>query len=261
MPLKRLRPRMLTPSKDVRIEPKRATDGSMDTWEVVIGSGAIQKLAKAAGVAEEVAAWLYEPLKFMMFSLQCEVSDRPDRSPSGPTLIKYLQSVQSASCKLKALLQPRWVTREMRIFEDGELRQQTFGTRGLPTLEPGNARAYMKTSFEIDQEVLGDMQAVDRLVKRSSAMLDWLRVPAATRQRRPGSSGALDLSKRYIANCALDWWMHFGNDDERSDKFIAFADQLYRLAGFTLKPPAIRGQLTSAVGRRNAKASEIRTRS
>jgi len=66
--------------------------------------------------------------------------------------------------------------------------------------------------------------------------------------------GARNPTKQYIADHALEWWMRFGYGPERTDRFIGFADVLYRLAGFEMRSPTIRGQLTSAVKRHAPKA-------
>jgi len=63
--------KQLNPSREVRIEPRRAADGSA-TWHVAIAPSAMQNLAKAAGVNEVDLSWLREPLEFMMFELQCQ---------------------------------------------------------------------------------------------------------------------------------------------------------------------------------------------
>src|SRR5262245_9387907 len=62
--------KQFNPSREVRIEPRRAADGSA-TRHVAIAPSAMQKLAKAAGVNEVDLSWLHEPLEFMMFELQC----------------------------------------------------------------------------------------------------------------------------------------------------------------------------------------------
>lgn len=80
-------------------------------------------------------------------------------------------------------------------------------------------------------------------------------------QRLRPVSGALNLPKRYIADCALNWWSYLGRSDKRSKDFVAFADQLYRLAGFKLRPGAVRAQLVSALKRRNADVSTRSKRS
>jgi hypothetical protein len=60
--------KVVNPSREVEIVPTRGSDGG-ETWDVVIASKAIQKLAKAAGVSEAELSWLNQAVKDMMFDL------------------------------------------------------------------------------------------------------------------------------------------------------------------------------------------------
>ena len=229
------------PSPEVRIVPKRASDGG-ETWEVVIARSAMQKLAKYAGVTEADLNSLCEPLKFMMFCLQHEKSDWATL----PKRIEHLRKASSATCELDELLRPEWVAFEMYLFEDRELRQQMFGTRGVVDLRRADrqkAKEWMRASSELQKQVTQDVEAVRRIGARLSTMRDQI-------VRRPAPpSAATNPAKQYIATFALGWWTALGHGPSRTKNFIAFADCLYRLAGFKMRVPAIREQLVSAVKR------------
>ena len=253
MPSKPAGSKTFTPSKDVTIESKPTPDGG-EIWDAVISNRAMLRLAKAAGVSE--LEWLREPLAFLVLQLHWQTLDWV---PLTPAQLEELLKVQSASRTLQALLSPKWITTKMKKFEARNLGQRLFGTRGV--IDLGNnadvqkTKEYWRTWAELKKEILSDKEAVTRVLSRVSAMLN-----ETQRQDRPAVGGALNLQKRYIADCALTWWTHLGHDDERSKDFIAFADQLYRLAGQKMKPGAIGAQLGFAIRRRDASAVGKRSR-
>jgi hypothetical protein len=243
-----------TPSREVTITPKRATDGG-ETWDVVVASCAIEKLADAAGVAQSDLGWLNDALKFMIFQLQCA---KCDRAPTWPNQKKHLRTTLKAARKLEVLLRPQWLAAKMRLFEDLELRQQTFGIRGVIDLK---TRADLQKFKEMDRRachllegVMRDVEAVTRLRLRLSYMID---------QFGPGPAlpVASNLMKQFIADSALHWWtsLVLGEPQPQSKKLTAFADVLFRLAGFQMRSSAIAAQLTSAVKRRRAKSNKQRS--
>ena len=74
----------------------------------------------------------YDALRLMIFQLQCAKSDQ---APTWPNQKKHLQRTLKATRKLEVLLRPQWLAAKMRLFEDLELRQQTFGIRGVINLK------------------------------------------------------------------------------------------------------------------------------
>jgi hypothetical protein len=68
----------------------------------------------------------------------------------------------------------------------------------------------------------------------------------SNRARAPSSPNLM----RHLRATSTAVRMHLGHGAERTDKFIAFAEILYLLAGFAMRPPALRAQLTMAVKRR-----------
>ena len=141
----------------------------------------------------------------------------------------------------------------MLAFQERELRQQLFGTSGIPEAKSmSEAEGYLSAVEKVTVGLQKEAQAVDRICARSRAMIDWLEPGPGKPERRPATSGAFNPARQYIAKCALNWWTRIGHDDTRSNAFVAFADQLYRLAGHALKADAIRVQLDNAVARRDA---------
>jgi hypothetical protein len=220
----------------------------------------MQKLAERAGVTESELTWLREPLEIMMFNLQLDKISRT-RTPSWPIRIKHLRATLPVVSGLEALLRPEWLSVEMRRFESRELKLQMLGTRGgvnIKTRTDGRkAREWMRAASLVEGEVTRDVQAVTRIRSRLSTMLaQFERARAEGRLAPP--DGASNPIKQHIADCALSWWTCLGHGSERTDKFVAFAEVLYRLAGFEMRPSAIREQLNTAVKRRGARADEQR---
>jgi hypothetical protein len=236
------------PSGAVQIVPARGSDGS-ETWEYVIARSAMQKLAKAAGVSETELRRLYEPLKWMLYQLY---DDKSNWAPTWTKRIKHLQATLSAARRLKVLLQPQWVAAAMRRFEDLELKQQIFGTRGLVDLKTKadyqKSKDWSRTGSQLLEGVMRDVEAVTRMHARLSTMISQFEDGTLPRwrYRAPPPPRASNPAKQYIADCALHWWPH---GEKRTDSFKAFADVLYRLAGFKMSAGAIGAQLTSAVRR------------
>jgi hypothetical protein len=232
--------------KDVRIERWATSDGG-EKWDAVISSKAMQRLAKAAGVQD--LSWLHDPLRLLMIQVHFE---RYDRAPSTPNIIDDLRRVQLASRRLQTLLSPNWIMKEMRSFEDRELKQRFFGTRGFLDLTTKaytpEVKEYFQTWLGLEEIVRRDTQAVRRIHDRVTTMINQLQ-----NARRPTTGGARNLPKQYIADSAIAWWTTLGHGEARSKNFLAFADQLYRLAGFGLSLGAVRAQLRSAIKRRNSR--------
>lgn len=241
------------PSYEVQIVPKRGRDGG-ETWDVVISDSAIQKLAKIAGMPEADLSWSREYLEFMMFELQCQMSNR---APAWRNRIEHLRATRSAARKLEVLLRPKWVEADIRHFEDRELKYQIFGTRDLVHVktkaDAQKARKWMRTTSHLEA-VVRDVEAATRMRMLLSSMIDQLERASEEGRLRPPPAGASNPTKQYISDCALGWWMHLGHGEMRSKNFIAFADVIYRLAGFAMSTPAIGAQLTAAVKRRIARS-------
>jgi hypothetical protein len=254
--------KVFKPSRAIRIEPKRATDGT-ETWEVTITDEALERLARAAGVAMEDLEVLRDPMMFMMFSLQ---RLRCDRSPSRPQQIKHLKATLSAAREVETLLQAEWFRTEMRRFEDGEILQQLFGQRyGIHAKTQADVeklRRWNRALPELQERVVQEVLAISRICTRLVKMLKLLGVPPSPEaQYHPTIPPAQNEAKQYIADSALLWWTKvLKHEDEKTKKFIAFAGALYQLAGFAMKAPAIREQLKTAVRRRDAQAAQSRRR-
>ena len=252
--------KQFNPSREVRIEPRCAADGSA-TWHVAIAPSAMRKLAKAAGVNEVDLSWLREPLEFMMFELQCHKSSR-DRAPSWPNRIKHLRATSCAVRKLEALLRPEWISMEMGRFETRKLQLKMLGSRGgvhIETRADGKrARDWMRAASVVEGDVKRDVEGVRRIRSRLPIMIDRFEHARAEGRLAP-ADGARNPIKQYIGDNALRWWMRLGHGPERTDQFIAFAETVYRLAGFALRPAAIREQLKSAVKRRGVSGDEQRS--
>jgi hypothetical protein len=225
-------PKKFKPSAEVCIEPRRGTDGG-ETWDISVSATALQRLANLAGVSVGEAAWLRESLEFMLFNVQHDANpvSAPAVSTSWASGLKHLRSIRATSRRLQMLLDAPTKT-EMFSFEERELRQQWFGSKALPTAgSMAEAQRFMGALEKIKAGLLEEKQTIDRLFARSSAILDELKSLHERGQRRPAKPSALDTTKQYIADCALLWWTHFGQRDRRSKSFVAFADELYRLAG------------------------------
>ena len=197
-------------SREVKIVPARGSDGS-ETWEYVIARSAMQKLAKAAGVSETELSWLYEPLKWMLYQLD---DDKSNWAPKWTKRIEHLRATLSAAHRLEALLQPPWVAAAMRRFEDLELKQQIFGTRGLVDLKTKadyqKFKEWSQTGSQLLEGVMRDVEAVARMHVRLSTMISQFEDGTLPRwrYRAPPPPGASNPAKQYIADCALRWWPH-----------------------------------------------------
>ena len=250
--------KVVNPSREVEIVPARGSDGG-ETWDVVIASKVIQKLAKAAGVSEAELSWLNQAVKDMMFDLLAAESEW---APTWTKRIEHLRAILSAAGKLETLLGPKWVAADMRHFESKELKREIFGTQGFANLKTKadgqKFKKWSRTGSQLLEAVMRDVEAVTRIRARLSAMINQLGdgTLARGRDRLPPPAAASNPVKQDIADCALTLWTRLGHSEERTDPFIAFADVLYQLAGFAMSPDAIRAQLTSAVKRDRAKAAE-----
>jgi hypothetical protein len=243
-------PKKFKPSADVRIETNSTADGR-EILDITIGAAAMQRLAKSAGVSGREIAWLHIPLKLVLYQLLVEADQKKRPAASG---LDHLQTLRVAARRLLNLLDA-WTTIEMLGFEDRELRQRWFGTKAFPDLRSRpEARPYMAASEKIGTDLRQEKQAIERLFARSSAMVDERKSLQERGLLRPAEPSALDPTKRHIADCALQWWTHLGHDTRASKRFVAFTDELYRLAGIRLKPDAIRAQLAAARERRDARS-------
>ena len=232
------------PSKPSRPKTnKRSKAPSVLPWDEAIAL-ALPKLAEAAGVGEREVHRLRHGIWFMLFSLLCNPSSF---RPSPSTINGRLGAIELAARRLVTLLREPWVAREMQLHEEREVRIQSFASREIPRpTTTAEVLTHMNTVAERNRVVRCDIAAVDRLRERSSEM-------RRSRGRR-NPPGALNPSKQYVANCALNWWTLLGRDERRSKEFIAFADQVYRIAGFRLKAGAVREQLNAALRRRRSGA-------
>jgi hypothetical protein len=137
---------------------------------------------------------------------------------------------------------------DMGLFEQEHLRKTSLGSRWVIE-NLSELPAVMRFSQEVNRRqefIEEEIRAIQRLMQRATDMVKLRFLP----RDGPSKPGPDDLRKQFIADNALSFWVDILHEgQERSKEFKAFADYLFRLAGYSLTDSAVRAQLTAAIRR------------
>jgi hypothetical protein len=200
-----------------------------------VATTAIKRLARIGGISEGQLAGLGEYVRNVLAYWTMAELD-PAGKFTRRELVEALEGALSAARTLELGLRKKWLRDEMKQFEIAAVRRDARSAAELLDV----AKKCQAIHRQIEDE--GLMAA--NLVQRTGAMLERLETMPERPEEQLKRKGATKSAAQYLACCVLQFWIiGLSRPASITPNLIAFADQVFRLAGHSMKAAALEKRL------------------
>jgi hypothetical protein len=213
--------------------------------KVAVARAAIERLARIGEVPEGQLASLNKYLCAVL-AILAGTELNPEGKFTRRELVEALEGLLSAAKTLEQRLRKKWLGYkiEQLQFEIAGVGRDAL-LADLPEISAGVGP---DASWADPPEISNKHQAIQRqiadLVQHVSAMLKKLETMPERPDEQLKRKGATKSTAQYLARCVLQFWIaELSRPARITQDLVAFADRVFRIAGYPMEPAALHKRL------------------